>query len=47
MTFTMDEVWATLQRWKSDLQAAEKWTPRDDDMLLAMSVLMAQPKEKP
>lgn len=45
MTFTMKEIYESLRRWKADLQAAGKWTPRDDDMVLAIELLTAQPKE--
>ena len=45
MTFTMTEVYDALKRWKTELKSAGKWTDRDDDMMLAIEILTAQPKK--
>jgi hypothetical protein len=43
----MDELWDTLKRWKKDRQenlSGNQWTTHDEDVLILVSCLIAQPK---
>ena len=47
MKFTMAEVYAALKAWKARMQAAGTWDQHDQDMFLAVTIMLAQPKESP